>query len=505
LNRLGQQARQLHRQARSLREALELQQVLEHDLRYQAFHDSLTGLPNRSLLNDRVNHALEALPRSSGTVAVLFIDLDGFKGINDSLGHYVGDELLVAVSGWLLSVIRPGDTVARLGGDEFAILLNEIDDPSTGMAVAERAVATLRQPIEIAGQAITISASIGIAFADVGTTTELILSQADAAMYDAKASGKDQVQRFQPAMRTRIVHRLELRNAFHGALERGEFRLDFQPQLSLRDGTLDGFEALVRWSHPLHGELGPAEFIGLAEETGFIVPLGQWILDTACNVAATWPVRDGKRLSVSVNVSGRQLRSDHFLDDVKIALSYSGLRPQDLVLEVTEGIFILNPGVTAAVLNRLAALGVRLAVDDFGTGYSSLSSLNDYPIDHLKIDRSFVALLRDAHGDGAALVKAIVRLAHELGLSAVAEGVETVDQHRALAELGCDTIQGYLLSHPLDGASARTFAETFTHGPWIPGASRSNAAPPGRSDLQPGTDSVMKTSRLRDKGEETRA
>jgi diguanylate cyclase (GGDEF)-like protein len=448
---------------------------------------------------------LDGFPRAAGTVAVLFIDLDGFKGINDSLGHYVGDELLVTVSQRLLSVIRPGDTVARLGGDEFAILLHDIEDPSTGIAVAERAVATLRQPIEIAGQAISISASVGIAFADLGTSTELILSQADAAMYDAKASGKDQVQRFQPAMRTRIVHRLELRNAFHGALERGEFRLDFQPQLSLRDGTLEGFEALVRWAHPLHGELGPADFIGLAEETGFIVPLGQWILDTACSVAGTWPVRNGKHLSVSVNVSGRQLRSDHFLDDVKIALSYSGLRPEDLVLEVTESIFILNPGVTAAVLNRLSSVGVRLAVDDFGTGYSSLSSLNDYPIDHLKIDRSFVALLRNSQSDGAALIQAIVRLAHELGLSAVAEGVETVDQHRALCELGCDTIQGYLLSHPLDGSATRTFAETFSLDPRHPLEPGSNALPPGRSDPPPGTDSVTKNSWLRDKGEETRA
>ena len=457
LRRLGDQTEQLHEQARTLQQALAAQLVLEGDLRHQAFHDNLTGLPNRALLHDRVGHALEASARTAGSVAVLFCDLDGFKAVNDSLGHDVGDRLLIAVSRRLIAAVRPGDTVARLGGDEFAILMDAIEDPAIAMAVATRVVSSMRRPVELDGQFMTVSVSVGIAFADPGTSTDLLLSQADAAMYDAKGDGKDRWQVFQSAMRTRIVQRLELRNAMPGALQRGEFNLAFQPQLSLRDRQLSGLEALVRWSHPGHGEIGPVDFIPLAEETGVIIPLGRWILETACTTAATWPRSNGKPLTVSVNVSGRQLEDDHLLDDVMTALSYSGLEPSRLVLEVTESVLVVNPVATASVLGRLAAHGVRLAIDDFGTGYSSLSVLRHFPVHALKIDKSFIDPLEEPGEEGRAFVNAVIRLAHDLGLTTVAEGVEHAAQERALTEMGCDSIQGHLLSRPLAPSAVPAF------------------------------------------------
>jgi diguanylate cyclase (GGDEF)-like protein len=454
LSRLTNQTLQLRERTHRLQDALNRQQLLEDDLRYQSFHDGLTGLPNRALLHDRVEHALHAAARATGTVAVLFCDLDGFKTINDSLGHHAGDDLLIVVGKRLSSVVRAGDTVARLGGDDFAILMDDVSDPSVALAVAERALSVLRRPIELSSHSISVSISIGIAFGDTTKSSEQLLSEADAAMFEAKAAGKDRVQIFQDSMRTRIIQRLELRNSFATALEAGQFHLQYQPYESLQDGRVEGFEALVRWRHPLHGEIRPLDFISLAEETGFIIPLGRWVLETACNTAATWAAPHGRGLTVSVNVSGRQLQNDQLVDDVKTALSYSGIRPEQLMLEVTESMLMVKPEESAAILGRLKSLGVRLAIDDFGTGYSSLSHLRQFPVDVIKIDKSFVDPLADPANEGQAFVGSIIRLAHDLRLSTVAEGVESLVQRQALIDLGCDSAQGYLLSRPLDPHAA---------------------------------------------------
>ncbi|HEV7204259.1 MAG TPA: EAL domain-containing protein [Jatrophihabitans sp.] len=452
LNRLNDQTVELSA-------ALAAQQSLQQDLRYAAFHDALTGLANRALLQERVEHGLQMARRSSGTMALLFCDLDGFKTINDSLGHQAGDDLLVAVGKRLCSVVREGDTVARLGGDEFAILMESVDDPDVTMAVAERVVEVLRRPIDLDGRPIVVSVSVGVAFADSGQDAEAIFSEADAAMYASKAAGKDQVACFEQEMRTRVLHQMELRNSFTRGLDAGEFYVEYQPHLGLADGHIEGFEALVRWQHPSLGLISPADFIPLAEETGFIVPLGRWVLATACAAAATWTRTVGRRLSVSVNVSTRQLRDAQLVEDVRDALAATGFAADQLVVEVTETMLMQNPAQAAAVLSELRALGVRVAIDDFGTGYSSLSHLREFPIDLLKIDRSFVSPLSDPSNEGAAFVASIIRLAHDLALTTVAEGIENAAQHQALIDLGCDSAQGFLLSRPLGAEAALAFAE----------------------------------------------
>jgi diguanylate cyclase (GGDEF)-like protein len=443
----------------SLQEGFTVQELLEADLRHQAFHDSLTGLANRALLHDRVDHALAASPRASGSVAVVFCDLDGFKNVNDSLGHKYGDDLLVAVAKRLLSVVRPGDTVARLGGDEFAILMENVEDHAVGTTVAERVVSVLRQPIDVADLSINVSVSAGIAFGDDTKSTETLLSEADSAMYEAKSSGRDHFQVFHTSMRSRVVERLELSNSLHGALERSEFYLQYQPLFSLHDGRLEGFEALARWRHAALGEVGPYRFIPIAEESGLIVPLGRWILETACAQAARWPEQHGRFPSISVNLSGRQLQDPSLVDDVRTALAFSGITADRLILEVTESMLMVNPRQTAGVLLALKAMGLSLAIDDFGTGYSSLSQLHQFPVDILKIDKSFVDPLTDPGSEGSAFVKTIIGLARDLRLSTVAEGIEDVQQQETLRTLGCDSAQGYLLSRPLDAAVAQRLAE----------------------------------------------
>lgn len=460
---LEEQTDQLRKHAESLQEALLVREVLEADLRHQAFHDGLTGLPNRALLRDRVGHALDASPRSSGLVAVVFCDLDGFKTVNDSLGHGCGDELLIVAGKRLLSVVRPGDTVARLGGDEFALLMENVEDPAVATAVAERVVSVVRQPIQLAGRAISISVSVGIAFADDAQTTELLLSEAESAMYAAKSAGRDHFAVFQTSMRSRVIERMELNNSLRGALERAEFYIQYQPYFSLRDGRLEGFEALARWKHPTLGEVGPYRFIPIAEETGFIVPLGRWVLETACVEAASWPAQHGKSPTVSVNLSARQLQNRSLVDDVRAALAFSGITPDRLILEITESMLMLDPARAARSLTALKVMGIRLAIDDFGSGYSSLSHLQQFPVDILKIDKSFVDPLTDPASEGAAFVKTIIGLACDLGLSTVAEGIEDVEQYDTLAALGCDSAQGFLLSRPLDADVARELARAAAH------------------------------------------
>jgi diguanylate cyclase (GGDEF)-like protein len=452
--RLRANTAELQDRGQSLQSALAMQQGLEDDLRHQAFHDHLTGLANRALLHDRVEHALESSARRSGIVAVCFCDLDGFKSVNDTLGHQVGDDLLVVVAKRLASVVRVGDTVARLGGDEFAVLLENLEDPAAVTALADRIVSVLREPIEIGDRQISLSVSVGIAFAGPQTSTAGLLSEADAAMYEAKSTGKDRWAVFETVMRSRIVERMALMNSFPGSLHRGEYTLDYQPQLRLSDGSLEGFEALVRWKHPELGLVSPDRFIPLAEESGFIVPLGRWILEQACVAAAGWPTHSGTALSVSVNLSVRQLQHPSLLEDVRTALSFSGLPPQQLILEITETVLMQDPETIAKSLTELKAMGIRIAIDDFGTGYSSLSYLRQFPVDILKIDKSFIDPLQDPDNQGEALVMTILRLAEELNLSTTAEGIEHQTQHDTLQRLNCNSAQGYLMSRPLSARAA---------------------------------------------------
>jgi diguanylate cyclase (GGDEF)-like protein len=457
--RTREQARLLAQHGESLQAALDAQQSLEGELRHQAFHDSLTGLPNRALLYDRVEHALAAASRADTTIAVFFCDLDGFKAVNDGLGHQTGDDVLISAANRLQTIVRRGDTVARLGGDEFAVLLDKIESTEAAAALAARITDLLREPITTNGQQINLSVSVGVAFSDEAVGVEQLLSEADTAMYEAKASGKDRFSIFEPRMRSRLEDRVAITNAFQGAIERGEFFLEYQPQVSLADGSLEGFEALVRWQHPALGQIGPYRFIPLAEDTGFIVQLGRWVLEAACREAASWPVRDNVNLSLAVNLSARQLDSHSLLADVESALDASGLDPRQLVLEITESVLMVDRGRTAAVLAKLRSKGIRIAIDDFGTGYSSLGYLHEFPVDVLKIDKSFVDPLALPGTEGAAFVQMILRLARDLDMATVAEGVESSTQREALAQLNCHSAQGYLISRPLAVRAAHDFID----------------------------------------------
>jgi EAL domain-containing protein (putative c-di-GMP-specific phosphodiesterase class I) len=322
-------------------------------------------------------------------------------------------------------------------------------------SLADRVVSVLRQPAVVGGQQTFLSASVGVAFAGPDSTTEQLLSEADSAMYEAKASGRDRYTVFEAVMRSRLTDRLALVNGFQGSLERAEFFLEYQPQLRLSDGTLQGFEALVRWQHPFLGRLGPYSFIPLAEETGFIVTMGRWILELACQQAASWA--GDERLSVSVNLSGRQLQDPELVADVRNALALSRLAPSRLVLEITESVLMIDPTRISEVLGELRGIGIRIAIDDFGTGYSSLSHLRQLPVDILKIDKSFIDPLVDPAGEGRAFVETILRLARDLNLSTTAEGIECEQQRATLAELGCNSAQGYLMSRPLSAGRADDF------------------------------------------------
>ncbi|MDA8291219.1 MAG: EAL domain-containing protein [Actinomycetota bacterium] len=459
-------------QARALEVALGEREALEGELRVRAFHDDLTGLANRALLHDRVDHALASVARGHGLVGVCFCDLDGFKTINDSLGHLAGDAVLVAAGKRISGVVRPGDTVARLGGDEFAVLMEDLDDPAVAVAVAERVVSVLRQPVGVGDREVGLSVSVGVAVAGISTTTEQLLSQADSAMYAAKAAGRGRLEIFEPTMLDGTLERLEITSALAGALERDELFLEYQPQFRLADGTLEGFEALVRWQHPRLGLVGPLRFVPLAEETGHIVPIGRFVLEKACEQAARWS-RAGADLSVSVNLSGRQLTDPHLVDDVRTAVAVSGVDPSRLVLEITESAVIADAGRVGAVLRELKSAGVRLAIDDFGTGYCSLTYLKHFPIDVLKIDKSFVDPLADPGAEGEAFITTMVGLAHSLGMRTVAEGIEHADQRLQLTELGCDSAQGFLMSRPL-GSDAASDLVDVTVRDAEPGAARAS-------------------------------
>jgi diguanylate cyclase (GGDEF)-like protein len=427
---------------------------LEGELAHQAFHDSLTNLPNQVLFRDRVEHALTRVARQQTRIAVLFIDLDNFKTVNDSLGHTVGDQLLVAVTARLQSCLRQGDTAARMGGDEFAVLLEDLENKDTAIVIAERVIAALRRPFGIVGKEVFIGASIGVAFDAPGARTDQLLRNADLAMYTAKLRGRGRCQVFEPAMHTAAVERLEVEADLRRACERDEFIVHYQPIVDTRSGWIGGVEALVRWQHPTRGLLPPASFIPLAEETGLIQEIGRKVLREACTQVRAWQLELNTvpRLSVSVNLSPRQLTDPNLLSDVAASLESSGLPAESLTLEITESAMMHDTETAVARLKELKALGISLAVDDFGTGYSSLSYLQRFPIDILKIDRSFVAGI-DGDAEQSALARAIVRLAQTLQLNAVAEGVETESQLVRLRELGCRYAQGFYLALPQDATA----------------------------------------------------
>ncbi len=428
--------------------------ALERQLAHQAFHDALTGLANLALLRERLDHALAGTRRRPGTVAALLLDLDGFKRVNDTLGHAVGDALLVAVAGRLAAATRAGDTVARLGGDEFIVVLEHLGVPTAeaeAEAAAARLLAELARPIVIDGREFFVAASIGVALAGPGTPDgAAMLRRADVAMYAAKRGGKGRYVRYDPAMDALDAARLVLEGELHRAVERSEFEVHYQPTVELKTGRITGVEALLRWRHPARGLLPPVEFISLAEETGLIVPIGTWVLGEACRQAAIWSAHypADPPLTMAVNLSARQLQRPEVVSEVAGALAAAGLPPGRLMLEITESLLVVNAEATIKRLWALKELGVRLAVDDFGTGYSSLSYLQRFPIDVLKIDRAFVSA-QGGGPEGTALARAIVEMGLSLGLTTVAEGIEEAGQATALQAQGCELGQGYLYWHPL--------------------------------------------------------
>jgi diguanylate cyclase (GGDEF)-like protein len=425
---------------------------LYDEIRHQALHDGLTGLANRVLFRDRVEHAVERCRRTGGQIAILFIDLDDFKTLNDTHGHARGDEVLTAAAGRVLGVLRPSDTPARLGGDEFAVLIEDVVDEADALAVAMRLAVALREPMPLGHSTVRVAASIGVALGGAGgETTDDLLRNADVAMYAAKISSRGGAEIFRPALREVAAERSARAALLRGVEERGELRLDYQPIVDLADGSILGLEALVRWQ-PADGPiLMPGDWIDLAEETGDIVPIGRWILTEACRQARDWQIRLGRTdLRISVNLSARQFSEHDIVATIRSILAETGMPPGTLMLEITESSLMRRTTSTIARLDALRALGCHLAIDDFGTGYSSLSYLEKFPIDILKIDRSFVS---DGRTGGSAIARAILDLGRTLNLEVIAEGIELTDQARWLTDMGCRYGQGYLYARPMGAAA----------------------------------------------------
>jgi diguanylate cyclase (GGDEF)-like protein len=428
-----------------------LEETKEH-FRHAAFHDSLTGLPNRAMFTELLKAEMEGSKRRNDHLfAVLFLDLDRFKNINDSLGHTHGDLLLVAFAERLERALRPVDTLARFGGDEFAILLSGMHDATDAVRVAQRISEELSQPFVLDKNSAFATASIGIALSSSGyDRPEDILRDADTAMYRAKENGKARYEVFDHAMHARAVSRLQLESDLRQAVEQKEFCVYYQPIVSLETGRLAGFEALVRWNHPRRGLVSPADFIPVAEETGLIVPIGEWVLQEACKHVRKCQLAfpSHRSLSLSVNLSARQVAQADLLDRIKEALASSKLNAHHLKLEITESVVMENAEAAALMFKQLRALGVQLSIDDFGTGYSSLSYLHRFPLNYLKIDRSFVSRLTTDNDN--AIVRTISTLARNLGMEVIAEGIETEEQYQQLKMLGCEYGQGFLFSHPVN-------------------------------------------------------
>jgi diguanylate cyclase (GGDEF)-like protein len=461
---------------------------MEHRLIHDSLHDALTGLPNRILLLERPRRSLQRTRREPGSIcAVLAMDLDRFQVINDSMGHIQGDSLLVAFARRLEGYLPPGTTLARLGADEFCILAEDLREPGQAGMLAERALDALSLAFDIDGHEVYAAASIGIAIGrgDAAGPGEL-LREADTAMHRAKAAGKGGYEVFDASMHAKAMKTMTLENDLRKALERQEFRLHYQPIVSLRDRHLMGFEALIRWIHPKLGMVSPADFIPLAEDTGLIVPIGRWVLWQSLKQLSEWQglFEGGKRLTMSVNLSGKQLREADLVRQVQGILAEAGVAPGALKLEVTESAIMENPDQAAAILNGLRDMGVQLSLDDFGTGYSSLSYLHRFPFHDLKIDRSFVSKIETGEKD-AEIVKVINSLAKNLGMEVVAEGIETEAQWALLHDLACRYGQGYLFSKPLEDGAARKLIEGGgfpSRGPQALGAREKPGAGPGAGE-----------------------
>jgi diguanylate cyclase (GGDEF)-like protein/PAS domain S-box-containing protein len=438
-------------------------QAMARQITHSAEHDFLTGLPNRMLLNDRISQAIAPARSRSRQIAVLFLDLDGFKHINDSLGHPIGDKLLQSISQRLVSTVRVGDTVSRQGGDEFVVLLSDLVHPEDAVAMAGRMLRAVAEPHSVDQHLLHVTASIGVSiFPDDGSDAETLIKNADTAMYQAKENGRQSCQFFKPAMNARAVERQSIEEDLRRALDRHEFTLHYQPKICVRTGAITGCEALIRWSHPDRGPIPPATFIPIAEDCGLILPIGRWVLREACEQARAWADAGLPAISMAVNVSAMEFREDGFLEGLRHILEESQLQPTLLELELTESVLMKHVDSTAATLRALKKCGVQVAIDDFGTGYSSLSYLRRFPIDTLKIDQSFVRQIGGG-GDDAAIVTAVISMAGSLKLRVVAEGVETLKELEFLQSHRCDEAQGYYFSRPV---CAEEFARMLRSGLW---------------------------------------
>ena len=422
------------------------------EMAHSAQHDFLTGLPNRMLLNDRISQAIALAPRHTSQVAVLFLDLDGFKHINDSLGHPVGDLLLRSVARRLVTCVRASDTVSRQGGDEFVVLLSEAEQWEDAAIVATRMLHAVAEAHSIDQRDLHITTSIGVSvYPDDGRDAETLIKNADTAMYQAKENGKQSFQFFKPAMNVRAVERQSIEESLRRALERDEFVLHYQPKVDLRTGAITGAEALLRWTHPERGLVSPAQFIPIAEDSGLILPIGRWVLRGACLQARRWVDEGLPAMTMAVNVSSMEVRAEDFVTGLFEILDDTGLDPASLELELTESVLMRHADSAASILQAVRERGVQVAVDDFGTGYSSLSYLRRFPIDALKIDQSFVSQI-SADGDDTSIVTAVISMARSLKLRVIAEGVETLEQLAFLQDLQCDEAQGYYFSRPVPAA-----------------------------------------------------
>jgi diguanylate cyclase (GGDEF)-like protein len=444
----------------------------EELLEYQANHDALTGLPNRNLLADRITQSLANAHRYNLTVAVLFVDLDNFKFVNDSLGHALGDRMLIIQADRLNKSIRSGDTVARYGGDEFVIVVSNLEKPEDAATVAHNIQELVSRPFSIDGHEFGITCSIGISlYPKDGLDVDTLLKNADAAMYRAKEQSRNSFQFYTSEINDRVVERMVIERHLRHALEMGELEMHFQPQVELGSGRIVGVEALLRWHSPDLGTVPPDRFIPLAEETGLIVPIGDWVLKTCCQQNKAWQAAGLTPLTISVNISARQLQKKDLSAVIAGILQESGLEPRFLELEIVESMVMKDVESSMAIMKELKGLGIQLAMDDFGTGYSSLSYLKRFPFDKLKIDLSFV---RDIMTDpeSAAIARAIIAMAHNLNLRAIAEGVETEEQLKYLRLHGCDEIQGYYVSQPVN---AREFEELLRKDNWLPPSAKRGA------------------------------
>jgi diguanylate cyclase (GGDEF)-like protein/PAS domain S-box-containing protein len=450
-------------------------QAASEKMVHSSQHDFLTGLPNRMLLNDRLSQAIVLAQRHTKQTAVLFLDLDGFKHINDSLGHSIGDRLLQSVAHRLVDCARASDTVSRQGGDEFVVLLSEMERSEDAAIAARRVLTAVSEPHSIDQHDLHVTASIGVSvYPDDGVDAETLIKNADTAMYQAKENGRQNYQFFKPAMNARAVERQSIEQNLRRALERNEFALHYQPKIDFKTGAIAGAEGLIRWTNPARGSVSPAQFIPVAEDCGLISQIGQWVLRQACRQARAWLDAGLPTITMAVNVSAKEFRNETFLKDVFAILGETGLDPRALELELTESVLMGHSDSAAAVLGSLRERGVRVAIDDFGTGYSSLSYLRKFPVDALKIDQSFVGQIT-TDGGGASIVTAVISMARSLKLRVVAEGVETLEQVSFLVNHQCDEAQGYYFSRPVPAdqfATLLRFGVPVAYDGWRAGPPR---------------------------------